>query len=108
VLDVDDLQHPETITERPGIDAVLTGGLYPRLKTVKVRYLFRSQDYWRWLVTQPPEALARLHEAVHRVFPQISASEGIKLEISSEPFVEGDNEYELQWCVTSFIRVLST
>jgi len=77
VLDVDDLQHPESITERPGIDAVSTGGLYPRLKTVKVRYLFRSQDYWRWLVT----------EVVHQVFPQISASEGIKLGISSEPLL---------------------
>jgi len=76
VLDDDDLQHPESIPERPGIDTVLGRNL--RLKTVKVRYLFRSRDYWRWLVAQPPEALARLHEAVHRVFPQISASEGIK------------------------------
>ena len=88
MLDVDDLQHPESITERPGIDGVLAGGLYPRLKTVKIRHLFRSQDYWRRLVAQLPEALARLHEAVNRIFPQISASEGIKLEISSEAFDE--------------------
>jgi hypothetical protein len=110
VLDVDDLQHPDGVAERPGIDSVLTGGLYPCLRTVKVRYLFRSsQDFWRWLVTQPPEALARLHDAVKRVFPQVSASERVKLEISSEPFDEHDEEYELQWYVTSiFICVWST
>jgi hypothetical protein len=101
VLDADDLQHPDSVAERPGIDSVLTSGLYPCLKTVKVRYLFRSQDFWRWLVTQPPEALARLHTAVNRVFPQVSASESIKLEISSEPFNQHDDEYELQWYVKS-------
>lgn len=98
VSNVDDLQHPETIPDRPGIDSVLAGsGLYPRLRTVKVRYLFRSQDYWRWSVTQPPEAMARLHVAVKRAFPQVSASDKIELEISSETFNENDNEYELQW-----------
>lgn len=101
VLDVDDLQHPDSIAERPGIDSMLTGGLYPCLRTVKVRYLFRSQDFWRWLVTQPPEALKRLQDAVKRVFPQVSASERVHLEISSEPFDERDDEYKLQWCVTS-------
>jgi len=99
VLDVDDLQHPKNVApERAGVDSALAGGLYPSLKTVKVRYLFRSH----WLAT-PPEAIARLFEAVDRVFPQVSASEKIKLEISSEPLNENDGEYELQWLVLSFV-----
>ena len=40
---------------------------------------------------------------VNRVFPQVSASESIKLEISSEPFSDHDDEYELQWYVTSLL-----
>jgi hypothetical protein len=98
VLDVDKLQHSDSVAD---VDSMLTSGLYPCLKTVKVRYLFRSHGIWRWLVTQPLDTLARLHGVVNRVFPQVSASESIKLEISSEPFSDHDDEYELQWYGTS-------
>ena len=103
VLNLIDLQHPENaVAGRQGIDSVLTTrGLYPYLKTVKVRYLFRSQDFARWFVTQPPEALAKFQDAVTRVFPQVSASESIKLEITSEPFNQYDDEYDFQWYGTS-------
>lgn len=98
VLAADKLPHPDSVVD---IDTMLTSGLYPFLKTVKVRYLFRSHDFWRWFVSQPLDALAILHVAVNRVFPQVSASESIKLEISAEPFSNHDDEYELQWYVIS-------
>jgi hypothetical protein len=98
VLNLNDLQHPKNVApERAGVDSALAGGLYPRLKTVKVRYLFRPQ----WLGT-PPEALC---EAMERVFPQVSASEKIKLETSWELLKENDGEYELQWLVV-FINII--
>ena len=98
--DVDKLQHSDSVAD---IDSLLTSGLYPCLKMVKVRYLFRSHYFWRWLVAQSLDALAGLHMLVNRVFPQVSASESIKLEISSEPFSDHDDEYELQWYVTSLL-----
>ena len=107
MLNPNDLRNPDSVAERPGIDSVLTSGLYPCLKTVKVRYLFRPQDYcyWQRLVTQPPEAVARFHSRVQQVFPQVSASESIKLSISSEQFNQHDDEYELQWYVKSISLV---